>query len=88
MKKIIEYKHFFSQEQFVDPNQTKTIQEISNDEVVYGVELILDENYLSSQDEKYTCVISNHYGMLSKTINIKIGRDKKNHNLKIIVISI
>ena len=22
----------------------------------------------------YTCVISNHYGMLSKTINIKVGK--------------
>ena len=45
---------------------------ISNDEVVYGMVLKLDE-ISTIQSGKYTCVISNNYGMLSKTINIKVG---------------
>ena len=46
---------------------------ISNDEVVYGMTLKLD-GISENESGKYTCVISNNYGMLSKSINVKVGK--------------
>ena len=55
-------------------DNVETMQNIiSNDEVVYGMTLKLDE-ISANQSGKYTCVISNNYGMLSKVINIKVGK--------------
>ena len=55
-------------------DNVETMQNIiSNDEVVYGMTLKLDE-ISANQSGKYTCVISNNYGMLSKSINVKVGK--------------
>ena len=55
-------------------DNVETMQNIiSNDEIVYGMTLKLD-GITGNQSGKYTCVISNNYGMLSKTINIKVGK--------------
>ena len=55
-------------------DNVETMQNIiSNDEVVYGMTLKLD-GISANQSGKYTCVISNNYGMLSKIINIKVGK--------------
>ena len=55
-------------------DNVETMQNIiSNDEVVYGMTLKLD-GISENESGKYTCVISNNYGMLSKVINIKVGK--------------
>ena len=55
-------------------DNVETMQNIiSNDEVVYGMTLKLD-GISTDESGKYTCVISNNYGMLSKVINIKVGK--------------
>ena len=55
-------------------DNVETMQNIiSNDEVVYGMTLKLD-GISANESGKYTCVISNNYGMLSKVINIKVGK--------------
>ena len=55
-------------------DNVETMQNIiSNDEVVYGMTLKLN-GISANESGKYTCVISNNYGMLSKVINIKVGK--------------
>ena len=55
-------------------DNVETMQNIiSNDEVVYGMTLKF-EGITANQSGKYTCIISNNYGMLSKIINIKVGK--------------
>ena len=55
-------------------DNVETMQNIiSNDEVVYGMTLKLD-GISENESGKYTCVISNNYGMLSKIIDIKVGK--------------
>ena len=55
-------------------DNVETMQNIiSNDEVVYGMTLKLD-GISAIESGKYTCVISNNYGMLSKSIDIKVGK--------------
>ena len=55
-------------------DNVETMQNIiSNDEVVYGMTLKLN-GISANESGKYTCVISNNYGMLSKIINIKVGK--------------
>ena len=55
-------------------DNVETMQNIiSNDEVVYGMTLKLD-GISANESGKYTCVISNNYGMLSKSINVKVGK--------------
>ena len=55
-------------------DNVETMQNIiSNDEVVYGMALKLN-GISANESGKYTCVISNNYGMLSKVINIKVGK--------------
>ena len=55
-------------------DNVETMQNIiSNDEVVYGMTLKLD-GISENESGKYTCVISNNYGMLSKSINVKVGK--------------
>ena len=55
-------------------DNVETMQNIiSNDEVVYGMTLKLD-GISANESGKYTCVISNNYGMLSKSIDIKVGK--------------
>ena len=57
----------------VDSGITEALQDVSNDEMVYGIKLKLN-SVTKEQSGKYTCVIKNHYGLLTKTINIKIGK--------------
>ena len=61
------------QNQLIDLNNIETLQEVTNDEVIYGMTLTFNEISIT-HNGAYTCVISNHYGMLSKTINIKVGK--------------
>lgn len=56
----------------VDSDSVKTLQDVSNDEMIYGVKLTF-RSATKNQAGKYTCFISNHYGMLSKSINVSIG---------------
>ena len=48
--------------------------------MVYGLTLKL-RNATKANAGKYTCVISNSYGVLTKTIRIKIGKKMVAKNL-------
>ena len=41
--------------------------------MVYGIKLKLKEAK-TQQSGKYSCVIANHYGVLSKSISIEVGK--------------
>ena len=61
-----------NQGQILDSDVTEAIQDVSNDEMVYGIKLKLQEVTTESSG-KYSCVIANHYGVLTKSINIEVG---------------
>ena len=41
--------------------------------MVYGIKLNFNQIQIN-QAGKYSCLISNHYGKLSKSINVKVGK--------------
>jgi len=60
-----------AQGQILNSDVTEAIQDVSNDEMVYGIKLKLQE-VTTENSGKYSCVIANHYGVLTKSINIEV----------------
>ena len=53
--------------------EIRLIPEVSDDEMVSGITLVF-ENLDLDQAGNYTCVISNNYGTLKKTVNVIVGK--------------
>ena len=57
----------------VEGNDVELVQEVSDDEMVFGIKLKL-KSIKPSRSGRYRCTISNNYGTLRKSITLTVGK--------------